>query len=336
MKREDIVEQLIGNNKFTPYIEKSTAFAPANIALCKYWGKRDSGLNLPVTSSLSISLGSRGTETTLSVIDEKEDRIILNGEEIQAETEFAKRITEFLNLFRRDNKIHFLVKTNNNIPTKAGIASSASGFAALTLALNKLFHFELDNKSLSILARLGSGSAARSLFRGFVKWHKGEREDGMDSYAQSLNDSWPNLRVGLLIVSMAEKPIGSREAMHRTVETSPYYKHWPQKVADDMKVIEEAIYRKEFGLFGQAAESNALAMHASMLAAQPPVLYFQPKTIEYIQQIWQLRQEGLSLYFTQDAGPNLKLLFLKRDEEKVKENFENLELVNPFEESEEA
>lgn len=157
------------------------AFAPANIALCKYWGKRDTTLNLPLTSSLSISLGKKGATCTVQLSDQLQDICILNGKTLAVDSKFSTRITQFLDLFRPCEKMFFHVNSQMNIPLAAGLASSACGFASLVLALNDFFGWKLSQQELSILARLGSGSACRSLVQGFVEWQAGLRADGMDS-----------------------------------------------------------------------------------------------------------------------------------------------------------
>ncbi len=193
------------------------------------------------------------------------------------------------------------------------------------MALNKLHGWNLPDKKLSILARLGSGSASRSLWQGFVEWHVGKDEQGMDSFAAPLKAAnWPELKISLLILEAGEKEIGSRAAMHRTVETSSLYKSWPGKVANDMTKLKKAIVTKDFDLLGATAESNALAMHATMMAAQPPILYWLPQSVSTMKKVWQCRHEGLPLYFTMDAGPNIKLLFLEKDKGKVLGKFPSL------------
>lgn len=329
MKKQDLVLSLIPKNSSIQK-ESATAYAPANIALCKYWGKRDTELNLPFNSSVSISLADKGAETTITVINEKKDQIFLNGKVLSGEESFAKKISEFLNLFRQEENMYFKVETKLNIPVSAGLASSSCGFAALVTALNELMNWNLDERMLSILARLGSGSACRSLRDGFVEWQRGEREDGMDSYAYLLPQTWPELRIGLLILSEQQKYISSREAMKHTVETSPFYDCWLSKVNKDIQEIKHAITDKDFTLFGRVAESNALAMHATMQTSWPSINYFLPETIAAMQKAWKLRRAGLDLYFTQDAGPNLKLLFLAKDITAVEENFPKIEIIRPF------
>ena len=185
-------------------------YAPANIALVKYWGKRDEALNLPVTGSLSISLGPLGSHVELARAAGAADAVWLNGKELPADSSFARRASAYLDLFRPAADFFFALQARNTVPTAAGFASSASGFAALAKAADALFGWGLAPRELSILARLGSGSAARSLADGFVEWHAGTTADGMDSYAERLDAEWPELRVGAVVLCAAEKPVGSR------------------------------------------------------------------------------------------------------------------------------
>lgn len=331
MKKSDVVQALFAKKgQKATRRESGLAFAPTNIALCKYWGKRDTELNLPNTSSLSISLPDKGALTKLNFIDEAQDRVVLNDAPLTADSAFVKRLVQFLDLFRSEENWKLNVNINMNIPVAAGLASSACGFASLVSALNDLFAWQLSSKELSILARLGSGSASRSLWMGFVEWHAGLHRDGMDSFAEPLPFTWPELKIGILPLSTKEKPVSSREAMQRTVSTSLLYANWPKKVLQDTVIIKQALQVKNFPLLGGTAESNALTMHATMLASWPPVCYFLPETIAAMQQVWALRQEGLDLFFTQDAGPNLKLLYLSDIEGEVKKYFPSLETIKLF------
>lgn len=329
MNRTDVFRQLIGDRTRAPAKSTGRGVAPANIALCKYWGKRDDALNLPVTASLSISLGPLGTETEVSV-SPAGDTVTLNGASVPADAPFARRLLSYLEDALGPERPRLQVATRNSIPTAAGLASSASGFAALVRALDDLFDWRLDHRSLSILARLGSGSAARSLFHGFVEWHAGARADGMDSFAERLPVEWPDFRVGLLTVSAKPKEIGSRDAMKRTVRTSPLYAAWPEKVAADLETVRDAIAARDFDALGRAAESNALTMHATSLGAWPPVLFWLPESVERMRQVWSRRADGWPVYFTMDAGPNLKLIFLARHEASVAAAFPDLAVVAPF------
>lgn len=309
-------------------------FAPSNIALCKYWGKRDVALNLPVNSSLSVSLGGLGTQTSLTPASTSADEVWLNDEILPASSSFASKVVAFLNLFRRDLQQPVCVKTHNNIPTAAGLASSASGFAALMLAINEFYGFNLDTPTLSAFARMGSGSAARSVYTGFVAWHKGSQADGMDSFAEPLSATWQDLRIGLLKVATGTKAVGSGAGMQRTVETAPLYAAWEAQATQDMQQITDAILQKDIHALGKTAEQNALSMHATMIASWPPLLYWQPASVAAMQRVWQLRSTGVPVYFTMDAGANLKLLFTADHTATVRAAFSemtNADVVAPFE-----
>lgn len=330
MTKQQIVQELLGQAVQHASTQQTVrCFAHANIALCKYWGKRDTQLNLPITSSLSISLGTLGSHVQLQTRPHT-DRIQLNDQILPTQHAAYRRITTFLDLFRHSNRYFFDLQLTNTIPTAAGFASSASIFAALVKALNTLFAWQLPTSKLCILARLGSGSACRSLHSGFVLWHAGNQPNGMDSTAEPLNTAWPQLRLGLLITSSQPKAISSRQAMQHTVTTSPLYNSWPQLVQHDLVCLQQAISQRNFHTLGQISQANALAMHATMLAARPSVLYWLPDSVKQIQTVQQAQQQGLPLYFTMDAGANLKLLFLQQDEQIVRQLFAQLQVVDPF------
>jgi diphosphomevalonate decarboxylase len=332
VKKAEVVRSVLRHcYVHNPQQDKGLAFAPTNIALCKYWGKRDTELNLPMTSSLSVALPDKGAMTNIALCDQADDIVVLNGKALTADSQFVRRIKEYLDLFRPKQAWHLYIDINVNIPIAAGLASSACGFASLVGALNDLFVWKLDKRELSILARLGSGSAARSFWTGFVEWHAGVMPDGMDSYAEPLKYEWPELHIGLLPISDKQKPISSSEAMQHTVNSSVLYSDWPKKVARDMVIQRQALQIKNFSLLAGAAESNALTMHATMLSSWPPVCYFLPETIAAMHQVWDLRRQGLEVYFTQDAGPNLKLLFLEKDKTAVQAAFPQIEVVRLFE-----
>lgn len=317
--------------------EHASAFAPSNIALCKYWGKRNQELNLPINGSLSISLGELGSTTHISALNNADldahDQVFLNGEAQDMGKPFARKAIEFLNLFRRDLRQPVIIRTENTIPTAAGLASSASGFAALMLAINEFYGFNLTPNVVSAFARMGSGSASRSIFEGFVEWHKGERDDGMDSHAEPLNISWPDFRIALLKVGTGQKKVDSRAGMQRTVESAPLYQSWPQQAFDDLQQLKHALHEKNFEQLGQVAEQNALSMHATMIASWPPLLYWLPQSVSAMHTVWELRASGVPIYLTVDAGPNLKLLFEAKHQAEVEQAFPDLsacDIVAPF------
>jgi len=330
MNARETVTKILGSRQYTALDEAITTFAPVNIALIKYWGKRDAQLNLPITNSLSIALPTKGSTTTVRINHTIHDAYWLNGQSVDKNSEFFNRLHDFCDLFRFHPSYHFDIDTKNNIPTAAGLASSASGFAALVLAFNELFCLRLGKSQLSILARLGSGSACRSLWGGCVEWEKGCRGDGLDSFAHpyevaaSFLDS---LCVGLLVFAKEKKRISSRDAMLATVKTSPLYSQWSKQVEQDLIDIKIAMSQHNFVRFGEIAEKNALAMHHTMLTSEPSIDYCNASTHDYRQKIWALRQAKFPIYFTQDAGPNIKLLFQKESLSVVKEVFPDVEII---------
>lgn len=296
--------------------------ANANIALIKYWGKRDEKLFLPTKSSLSITIPFLMTFTEIELKEhtEKQDEIYLDGKLAEGKTK--EKIVKFLDLFRKlyNIKNYFKINTKNEFPTCAGLASSASGFVALSLALNEICELNLSKKELSILARQGSGSASRSIYDGFVLWHKGEKDDGSDSYAEQLFDQnhWSEFKVLIAIVDEKEKKLSSREAMQITVKTSSSYKKWLIDSEKRIPEMIEAIKNKDFKKVGQLAEVDCLQMHQTMKDSHPSIDYLQPETLKIIEKIKELRKNGTDCYFTIDAGPNVKILCLEKDVEQIK------------------
>lgn len=326
---------------------KATAIANTNIALVKYWGKRNKDLILPYNGSISMTLDGLFTTTTVEFSDKYEkDIIIINDQELKlAETSShlaprsvspssAKDEKDILGHLERIRKMARLkekakVVSQSNFPVAAGLASSASGLAALTLAAVKAAGLDLEPKELSILARQGSGSACRSIYGGFVEWLKGEKEDGSDSYAEQIvdKDYWPELRMIVTILTEEKKKIGSRDAMAQTVETCPYYRGWLESVEEDLKIIREGILERDFTKVGLQAEYNCLKMHALMMTTKPPIIYWRPETLEIIQNVINWREQGLECYFTIDAGPNFKVLCLQKDEKEINKRILKLNSV---------
>ena len=298
----------------------ATAVAGTNIALVKYWGKRDEVLNLPATGSLSLTLDRLGTRTRVAFDggDGTRDRITLDG--TTASEKVAARVTTFLDRVRARAGIaaRATVVTDNSVPTASGLASSASGFAALAVAATGAAGLALAPTELSVLARLGSGSAARSIFGGFVEMARGARADGTDAAAHPLDAGagW-NVRLVVAITAAGEKALGSTAAMRRTAETSPYYEAWVRGVDGDLAAARAAIAGRDLAALGAVAERSAMRMHASAMAADPPILYWNPATIAAISRVRALRAEGASAFFTIDAGPHVKVLCDAREAEAV-------------------
>jgi len=308
---------------------EAIARAHTNIALIKYWGKRDSKLFLPMNNSLSITLDHFYTETKVQFSDQFEkDSLVLDGKQV-SDQEIGK-ITTFLNHVRNiaGTKTFATVTSVNHVPTAAGFASSASGYAALAAAASKALQLDLSGTELSALARQGSGSASRSIFGGFVEWQKGEKTDGTDSFATQIIDekAW-DVTVLSVVVEAGPKSVSSRDGMQRTVDTSPFYDGWLATIEEDLKGIKEAIKARDFTQLGEIAEANALKMHATMLGAKPPFLYWQSATFDVMQKVMELRQQGIEAYFTIDAGPNVKVLCEPKNEQIIKEKFAALPSV---------
>ncbi|MBO9434915.1 diphosphomevalonate decarboxylase [Ruegeria sp. R13_0] len=308
-----------------------SAYAPSNIALSKYWGKRDRALNLPLNSSLSISLAEWGSHTTVEPSQSGSDQVLLDGQPLPPTSGFARKALAFADLFRGGRDVPLMISTRNTIPTAAGLASSASGFAALTRALCGSFGLDLQAQDMSRIARLGSGSATRSLWHGFVRWDKGARDDGGDSHGVPLDLVWPEFRIAIVEVDTGPKLHSSRDGMNHTVDTSPLFSSWPEMAERDCKTIEQAINQRDFETLGQTAEANALAMHATMQAARPALSYLTDQSWAILQRLWQARTEGLAAYATMDAGANVKLAFLKEAEADVLQAFPGARVISPFE-----
>ena len=218
-----------------------------------------------------------------------------------------------------------------NFPTAAGLASSASGFAALALAATRAAELDLDERELSILARRGSGSASRSIPGGFVEWHRGHRDDGTDSFAESIAspDHW-DLSCLVLVTARGEKDVPSTQGMNHTMDTSPFYTAWVDSVAADIAAAKHAIARKDFEALALVAEQSCLTMHAGALAARPGVLYWNGRTVELIHQVRALRAEGLACFFTIDAGPHVKVFCETSALETLKSQFRDHPSVLDF------
>lgn len=297
--------------------------AYTNIALIKYWGKRDEKLFLPMNSSLSLTLDSFYTETSVAFVDNAVDDIFYLNDALQDDKATAK-VSRFLDLFREESGIQAsaIVKSTNFVPTAAGLASSASGMAALAGAANLASGLNLDKTTLSTYARRGSGSATRSIFGGFVEWQMGTGND--DSYAVKVDDASWDIGMVTIVVNDKQKAVSSRVGMKNTVATSPFYPGWLTATAVDLENIKAAILNRDFEQVGAITESNGMKMHATMLGANPPLSYWEPDSVRAMQAVRQLRQLGIPCYFTMDAGPNVKVLCRLSDSQKIKDYLSNI------------
>ncbi len=283
----------------------ATAVAHPNIALVKYWGKRDLALNLPAVSSLSLTLDGFRTETTVRR-DVVADRVRFGGRD--ASEKELRRTLAFLDRLE-PGRPPVDVETVNNFPTGAGLASSASGFAALVLAYEAARGADLDAVRLSRLAREGSGSACRSLWGGFVLWRRGAAADGFDSHGVPVQAD-ASLDVALLVavVTTEGKAVGSTEGMERSRRSSPLWEPWVEQAEADVDAGLAALQRGDLPALGRVMESSTLKMHAAMMTSDPPLLYWQPGTVALLHAVWRLRAEGMPCWCTMDAGPQVKVL----------------------------
>ena len=307
---------------------KVTAKAPANIAFIKYWAKADAATRVPKNNSISMNLSDMYSICTVEFdASFKKNEIHFLDEDTIKPQELA-RISDALDKIRdiAGSVLFAKVVTKNNFPKATGIASSASGFAALTLAATKALNLNLSEKELSLLARTFSGTACRSIPDGFVEWQKGKDEN--DSYAFSLHppEYWDIVDVVAVVTSKMKK-VSSTDG-HALAPTSPFYESrlagMDAKIADIKKYMDD----KNFSAFGRLIEDEALNMHAICITSTPPLLYWQPKTIEIMKNIINWRESGeLESYFTIDAGSTVHVICRGTDAQKAKLKLENIQGV---------
>ena len=290
-------------------MQTATAEALSNIAFIKYWGNRDQVLRLPSNPSLSMNLAGLKTVTTVTFDPElKQDELTLN--DVVATGAALERVSRHLDLIRERAGIALPahVVSGNTFPSGAGIASSASGFAALTVAAASAAGLNLAPNELSALARRGSGSASRSIPGGFTEWQMGGAADGSDSYAFSIAPPthW-DLTDVIAVISAAHKATGSTEG-HGIADTSPFQRARVAGAQDRLSACRTALLARDFELFAAVVEEDAIAMHAVMMTSRPALLYWEPLTIAILQAVPAWRAEGLPVCFTIDAGPNVHCL----------------------------
>lgn len=283
------------------------ARARSNMALVKYWGKRDDALVLPFTGSLSMTLDALTTETEVIFTGATgADQLWLDG--APAQSGEARRATALLDLIRAKQpglgaaEMH----SRNSFPTAGGLASSASGFAALSAAAAWAAGIEVTSEQLSVLARRASGSACRSVFGGFVEWVRGERADGEDSVARPVlpADAW-DVAMAIAIVDTGRKEHSSRDAMKQSVLTSPFFGAWVETTQQDLNAARAAVRARDLEALGRIAERSFLKMHATAMTSDPPALFWKGPTLELIERVRKLRSEGIGAWATIDAGPHV-------------------------------
>ena len=281
--------------------------AYTNIAFIKYWGKKNEEFILPQNNSLSLTLDAFYTETKVTFDKNLDnDILILDGEEEGPNA--LKKAQVILDLVREmaGIKTRARIDSKNFVPTAAGLASSASGLAALAGAASLAAGLDLSETELSRLARRGSGSASRSIYGGFAEWLQGTSDE--DSVAVPVDDADWDIGMLFIIVDDNRKDVSSTEGMRRVVETSPYYDGWISSAAEDLVAIKTAIANHDLKTTGEIAERSALKMHALNLSANPPFNYWSPDSIVAMRKVSELREMGYPVYLTMDAGPNVKLI----------------------------
>ncbi|WP_142351549.1 diphosphomevalonate decarboxylase [Staphylococcus caeli] len=299
-------------------VNSGKARAHTNIALIKYWGKADETYIIPMNNSLSVTLERFYTETKVTFDPEyTEDVLVLNGETIEGKE--SVKISRYMDIVRAqaDTTMYARIESENYVPTAAGLASSASAYAALAAACDKALNLGLSGKALSRLARRGSGSASRSIYGGFVEWEKGH--DDVSSYSFPIEaDRWEDdLAMIFVVINNKSKKVSSRAGMSLTRDTSRFYKYWLDHVDEDITAVKHAIKQKDFKQMGEVIEANGLRMHATNLGAQPPFTYMVDDSYLAMNVVHQCREAGYPCYFTMDAGPNVKILVEKKNQQAV-------------------
>jgi len=298
---------------------KSTAIAHPNIAFVKYWGKKDEELRIPLNNSISMNLGNLWTKTTLEFNDDFDSDTITINKEV-AEGTAKKRVVKHLDRFRNLANVDLKCKvvSENNFPMSSGIASSASGFAALTIASGAALNLNLSERELSIMARLGSGSASRSVPNGFTEWLTGTCND--DSYSVSIaNSEYFEIYDLIIMVKKEKKEISSTAGMQKF---NPYFYARLAEVNENLNFVRRGIIEKNLEMLGTYAEKDCISMHTVMMNSG--LFYWEPETLKIIKEVWNLRNKGLKCYFTIDAGPNVHILCLPENKERIKEKFKDL------------
>ncbi len=301
----------------------ATARAGANIAFIKYWGNMDEALRLPLTNSLSMTLDRAVTITTVTFDPGlKGDRLFINEEEVVGPA--LERVSHHLDHFRRLAGISWfaVVTSHNTFPTGAGIASSASAFAALTAAASTALGLDLSPQELSALARMGSGSAARSIFGGYVELIAGGRHE--DAYAIQVAppEHWPLVDL-VAVVSREHKAVGSTGG-HALAHTSPLNPSRLAHVHTALARARSAILARDIEMLGEVMELDALTMHAVMMTSRPSLLYWLPGTMAVMHAVRTWRREGIPAYFTIDAGPNVHVITLPDHAAEVRHRLESM------------
>ncbi|HVU11823.1 MAG TPA: diphosphomevalonate decarboxylase [Phototrophicaceae bacterium] len=295
---------------------KATAQAHPNIAFIKYWGNRDDNLRLPANPSISMNLDGLYTETTVTWSENlSADQLTINGKEQSGAA--LERVSAHLSRLRQGLPVTFFasVESSNNFPIGAGIASSAAAFAALTVAGVAAAGVQMTEHELTALARVGSGSAARSVPTGFVEWRTGETHK--ESYAESFAppDYWDIVDV-IAVVSREHKEVGST-AGHQSAMTSELQAARIAGAEERFDICKQAILDRDFATFAEIVEHDSNLMHAVMMTSKPPLFYWLPPTLTLMEAVTRWRKDGLQVCYTLDAGPNVHCICVRKDAQDV-------------------
>lgn len=275
-------------------IKSGKARAHTNIALIKYWGKKDEALIIPMNNSISVTLEKFYTETKVTFNDQlTQDQFWLNGEKVSGKE--LEKISKYMDIVRNRAGIDWYaeIESDNFVPTAAGLASSASAYAALAAACNQALDMQLSDKDLSRLARIGSGSASRSIYGGFAEWEKGYSDE--TSYAVPLesNHFEDDLAMIFVVINQHSKKVPSRYGMSLTRNTSRFYQYWLDHIDEDLAEAKAAIQDKDFKRLGEVIEENGLRMHATNLGSTPPFTYLVQESYDVMALVHECEKRGI-------------------------------------------
>lgn len=290
--------------------DKAEATSFPNIALIKYWGKKDTENNIPTNSSISLSLPKLVTKTIIMSTDEDHDIFFLNGDLFN----INQKMKHVINIFKskKNENTPIRIDSFNEFPHSCGLASSASGISALVKALNIYYETNLTVKEMSEIARIGSGSACRSIESGLVKW--------IDTYAVKVGD-WEDIKIFNIVLNELEKDISSTEGMIRTIETSSLFQHRLLKIDEKIKLVESFVKNKHFEELGKLVMKESNEMHAVCLDSYPPIFYLNEKSIGVIKEVMKLNEKNFVAFYSFDAGPNPFIFVLKSNYDYVHNHF---------------
>ncbi len=285
----------------------------ANIALVKYWGKKSKDPVLPYNPNISLRLDNLLSKTKIEKNNNNVDEFYINDEK-QSQEEVDKMI-KFISKFTPTEREAITIRSYNTVPTAAGLSSSSSGTMALVLACNEYFKLNKTTKELVEIAKEGSGSSCRSFYK-LAAW----LEDG------SVEELECSLDFGMMVLVVNEdrKKISSRVAMERCVQTSTTFGAWVEKAKNDFVLMKEALKEAYFEKIGEITESNALAMHGTTSTSTPSFSFLTEESYMAMDIVKELRSKGYRCYFTMDAGPNVKVLYLREDQDKLYEEISKL------------